>query len=468
MSKKPNFLFLFSDQHRGDWMPYDSEIKRQLGVENLELNMPTIRALMDNGTSFTHAVTPAPICAPARACLAAGKRYKNCRVPVNQVNYDPNLEPFYKKLNVAGYYVCGVGKFDLNKGDLYWGNGYHEVLERSGFSHTMDSEGKMDTIWAALQKKPGLYGQLLLKNNLLEQHIEDMIKRGGGDHPTPLPDEFYADNWVTQNGIDMLENMPKDQPWFMQVNFSGPHDPWDITVSMKEAVKDRSFPIAADCTDEKNKGVRQNYAAMIENIDKNMGLIIEAVKRRGDYENTIIVYSSDHGEMMGDHNLYGKSKPEQGSIHIPLVIDASRFGGVKGKSNRTPVELQDLAVTFLDYAELSPESSLESMSLRPIVAGESDKVRDYAISELITPNPTGLYNTFGTISDGKYKLIMRNGAQDRLYDLSVDPFECSDISQSNQETVEKLKKAFGERGQRPNPVAAAYAQAFSVYGSNRK
>jgi len=74
LEKRPNFLFLFSDQHRGDWMPYDKEIKRKLGVEDLELKMPNIRSLMDHGTAFTEAVSPAPLGAPARACLAAGKR----------------------------------------------------------------------------------------------------------------------------------------------------------------------------------------------------------------------------------------------------------------------------------------------------------------------------------------------------------------------------------------------------------
>lgn len=466
MARQPNFLFLFSDQHRGDWMPYSADEKKKLGVEELELDMPNIRSLMDRGTSFLRAITPAPICAPARACLASGKRFKNCRVFTNQVNYDPCLETFYKKLNKSGYYVCGVGKFDLNKGDLDWGDGYHDVLQRSGFSYAEDSEGKMDTIWAASLGKPGPYGSMLKKAGWLEPHTEDMLNRGSGDHPTPLPDELYADNWITGQAINMLDRAPKDKPWFMQVNFSGPHDPWDITVQMKKAMEGRVFPDAADCSfADKNQGVRQNYAAMIENIDKNIGEIIEAVGVRGDLDNTIIIYGADHGEMMGDHSLYGKAKPEQGSIHIPMVVDASRFDGIPVNSNWSPVELQDLAATFLDYAGIDHEGGTESVSLRPIISGDKDKVRDYALSELIHPNQTGLYTTFGTIHDGQYKLIMRTGIPDRLYDLTEDPFECNEISAENADTVQRLKDAFGERGQANNPLRplfAAYAKSFNA------
>ena len=80
----------------------------------------------------------------------------------------------------------------------------------------------------------------------LEVHKQDMMTRGGKDIPTPLPDEYYADNWIGEKSKALLADMPKDQPWFMQINFSGPHDPWDVTRNMKEAMKDRRFPDAAD------------------------------------------------------------------------------------------------------------------------------------------------------------------------------------------------------------------------------
>jgi arylsulfatase len=463
MEKKPNFLFLFSDQHRGDWMPYDKDIKRKQGVETLVLNMPNIRGIMDRGTTFSCAVSPAPICAPARACLASGRRYKNCRVHFNNVNFDTALKTFYGELQNAGYFVCGAGKFDLNKADLEWGDGYNPTLQKIGFSDAVDSEGKMDTIWAALKNQLGPYGRMLKEAGWLDQHIDDMLHRGGNAYPTPLPDELYADNWITRKSCNMIEKLPKDRPWFMQVNFSGPHDPWDITKNMKDKMAGRKFPNAADCSiNKENQQVRQNYASMIENIDCCIGELLETLDQHGDMENTIIIYGADHGEMMGDHDLYGKTKPEQGSVHIPLVIDASYFAGKQGICNQTPVELQDLAATFLDYAGLTPEESLESVSLKPILDGKKDQVREYAISELINPSSKGLIQSFGTVTDGKWKLIMRLGVADRLYDLSLDPFELYDIAVQQPDVVERLKKAFGQRGKKLNPAMEIYVKSFHL------
>lgn len=461
MEERPNFLFFLSDQHRGDWMPYCPSIKKSLGVSGLELQMPNIRELMDRGVTFSNAYSPAPVCAPARACLASGRRYRSCRVYQNNVNYDPALPNFYRDLKENGYYVTGVGKFDLNKADLQWGDGFHTLLKQMGFSTASDSEGKMDTVWAALEGTPGPYGQMLKEAGWLEAYQKDMLARGCGDTPAPVPDEYYADNWIGKKSCGMLATMPGSQPWFMQVNFSGPHDPWDVTLHMKERVKNRRFPEAADCTiTQENQGVRQNYAAMIENIDRIIGNCIAQLDAQGMLDNTIIVYSSDHGEMMGDHNLYGKSRPEQGSIHIPMVIDASHWGGRSGLCNQSPVELQDLAATFLEYAGIQTERKMESNSLKGIVEGRQEAVRTYAISELIRQNRRGPLESFAAMTDGRWKIIMEGGKADRLYDLSADPFECSDVAKRYPEQVQRLRKEFADQGEKPSPAMLQYIKSI--------
>ncbi len=466
MDRKPNFLFLFSDQHRGDWMPYDPEIKKAQGVEELELQMPVIRGLMERGTAFSGAVSPAPVCAPARACLAAGKRYRSCRVFWNTANYDAALPSFYSRLHDAGYYVCGTGKFDLNKADLEWGDGYHKLLRDMGFDAATDSEGKMDTIWAAGLNHPGPYGRMLQEKGWLEAHKQDMLTRGNSDKPTPLPDELYADNWVGEKSKEMLAGLPADRPWFLQVNFSGPHDPWDVTQSMKDRVRDRVFPDAVDCSfAEANRGVRQNYAAMIENIDRLSGEIIEVLRQRGELENTVIVYAADHGEMMGDHGLYGKSKPGQGSIHIPMVISAPALGVRCGETNQSPVELQDLCNTFLDYAGVEHRNGLDSQSLRPILEGQSDRVRDLAVSELIVPRAGQSIFTFSVVTDGKWKLVLRSmGPKEQLFDLENDPFELSDLAPEHPDLIAAFKKVLGKRDGPRIPGMEQYGKSFMVTG----
>lgn len=460
---RPNFLFFFSDQHRGDWLPYDEEQKKRLGVEQLELHMPNIRRIMDVGVTFNSAVSPAPVCAPARACLASGRRYRNCRVYQNNVNYDTTLPSFYSKLQENGYFVTGAGKFDLNKGNLDWGDGYHDTLKCMGFSSALDSEGKMDAVWAALMEKPGPYGNVLKEAGYLSAYMDDMVTRGRGTGITPVPSELYADNWIGEKGRELIAVLPEGQPWFLQLNFSGPHDPWDVTEPMQRSVEGRAFPGAADCPEEEqshNQAVRKNYGAMIENIDRQIGICMQELKRRGMLENTIVIYGADHGEMMGDHGLYGKSRPEQGSVHIPLVIDASRFGGMQRHCINTPVELQDLAATFLDYAGIPLPDNWESVSLRPLVEGSRQQVRTYAISELITKNAKGPIQSFGCITDSVWKLILWPGKPDQLYHLAEDPFECCDVIDQYPEEAERLRRNFDDRGGKKHPALARYTQSF--------
>ncbi|MCR5450184.1 MAG: sulfatase-like hydrolase/transferase [Solobacterium sp.] len=462
--RRPNILLLVSDQHRGDWMPYDGETKKKQGTEDLHLNMPEIRGLMDRGTAFTCAVSPSPVCAPARACLASGRRYRNCRVYQNNINYDTALPTFYGMLSADGYYVSGVGKFDLNKGDLTWGeDGFHEALQRMGFSDAKDSEGKMDAVWASMMGQPGPYGKVLEKAGFLKAYSEDMMSRGHGTDPAPVPPELYADNWIGARACRMIAEAPKDKPWFIQVNFSGPHDPWDVTEEMRNAVKNREMPVAADCTGQtQNQDIRRNYAAMIENIDRLIGECLKTLDETGERDHTLVIYTADHGEMMGDHDMYGKSKPEQGSIMIPMVVDASCFGSAGGRVNNTPVELQDLAATCLDYAGVKPSAKLESVSLRPVVEGKEEKVRSYAISELLLKDKKNPFDAFAAITDGEWKLIMKNRLPDRLYHIAEDPFEMNDLAESHPEIVERLRQDFADRGQKPNPMIEAYKKSFRV------
>lgn len=260
----------------------------------------------------------------------------------------------------------------------------------------------------------------------------------------------------------MISELPDDRPWFLQLNFSGPHDPWDITQEMYSAIQERSFPPAAECPQEElvhNRAVRKNYAAMIENIDRQIGLCINELTRRQMLDNTIIIYAADHGELMGDHGLYGKSRPEQGSIHIPLVIDASHLGGVRDKYLHTPVELQDLAATFLDYAGVDIPENWESRSLRPLAEGTAQMVRETALSELITRGK-GPLKSFGCVTDGTWKLIMRPNQPDRLYFLEDDPFECRDVINEHPQQAERLREAFDKRGVKKHPALQKYTQSF--------
>lgn len=447
MVDKPNFLIFLPDQHRGDWLPYDNGIFEQKGMKKLPLKMPNLKELMEKGITFTNAITPSPLCAPARACLASGKNYKDCGVKGNYQDYPVHQETYYSKLKNEGYITANVGKLDLHKPTLFWGlNGWIEDLRKLGFTEAIDNEGKWDAIFSVIREKDkngrlrrvkpqnytpkGPYLKFLADNNLLHIHINDFMKRFGkknlNTEPTSLPDYAYCDNWIANNAIKMIREFNQDEPWHLVVNFTGPHDPWDITEKMKQKWENIKFSpphMGNDETIQEEIKVRKNYAAMLENIDRNMGLIINEIKKRNQLDNTIIIYASDHGDMLGDFCNYGKMRPERGSVNIPMVISGPKI--IEDIKSNALVELQDLNATILDYASIDHRNLSDSLSLRDILEGNKNNHRKYQISALDL-REVGLGN-WKLISDGEYKVILENNDKIRIYNIEEDPWETQNI-----------------------------------------
>jgi arylsulfatase A-like enzyme len=396
---------------------------------------------MDGGVTFTRAVTPSPLCAPARACLASGLRYHRCRVPDNGVDYPPDQRTYYSVLRETGYSVGGVGKFDLHKPTFWWGlDGWIPALEALGFTHGIDNAGKWDAVVSGADAPKDPYMKYLYDRGLAALHLQDMDKRRGSvenrlrTDPTPLPEEAYCDNWIGENALKMLERFPKGTPWHLVVNFTGPHDPWDVTRRMHRGCQGIDFPppICPDeCYTAQDRKVRQNYAAALENIDRNMGRIIDAVERTGGLEDTIIVYTSDHGEMLGDFGLYGKAVPHRGAVDIPLVMNGPGFR--RGIATDALVELQDLTATLVEAAGCRMPEAKDSQSLLPLLRGDAMRHRGFTVSALTTPRCK-----WSLAMDENHKLVMEDGRMEQLYDINTDPGETDNILSSNWQTAESL------------------------------
>lgn len=477
--KKKNILFFFSDQHRGDWMPYCAG-ERPPGTDDLPLRMPNIRFLMEHGTTFTRAATNSPLCVPARACLALGQDYAHCGAWNNDFCCPLDQPTFYSLLRDGGYEVSGVGKFDLHKPIMYWGeHGWIPQLDGLGFTCGIENEGKGDAVWAFQHGQPGPYGRFMDHRGLMEVYCADHLRRAkdpSDSDASDIPEDAYADNWVTKNALSELRTLAqKTSPWFLMVNFSGPHDPWDVTENMKKSWQDTALPLPEEYTGSRSRlmGVRQNYAAMLENIDRNIGTVLNELKRLGQYEDTVILYSADHGEMLGDKNRFFKSVPYRASVHIPLVISGE--GVLFGYSCDELVQLNDLAATITAIAGLQMPAGTDSRSLLPLATEKDARpVRDYQYAALYTDlrerdEPLDGYESFEcyrkrhiggrlVLSNGmiekkgwqsiatkewKYIEYLDTGKQE-LYDLSADPDERTDIADSAPVLLMQLRKALHE------------------------
>ena len=228
MARRPNLLLLIPDQHRPDWV----------GGGGLPLRTPVLQALAARGVSFERAYCTSPLCAPSRASLASGRHYAQCGVPDNTRNYPLEQPTFYQALRAAGYRVAGTGKFDLHKevGDpagAWWELDGSRLLAEWGFTDGIDSEGKLDgsSSYRGAGGPRGPYMKLLHDRGLADRYVREHATRL--DHldayTTALPDDAYGDNWVAGNTLQVLDRLPREQPWFLQVNFLGPHNPFDVT-----------------------------------------------------------------------------------------------------------------------------------------------------------------------------------------------------------------------------------------------
>ncbi len=437
-SLSPNLLFLFPDQHRFDWVGSNSD---------LPVRTPVLDRIERTGVKFNKAVVASPLCAPSRACLAAGKEYDRCRVLGNGYDFPLDQTTFYQLLRDSGYHVMGCGKFDLHKKTENWGLDGKRLLPEWGFSDGIDNEGKWDG-WRNLHKPTGPYNVFLNERGVAQVHYDDFAKRRGRNQfaytePTPLPEDAYCDNWIGQNGLDLMRAAPAGKPWFLQVNFSGPHEPMDITRRMESICRDREFPQPNHCrefTPEVHNAIRQNYSAMVENIDRWCGKLIEEVEERGQLDNTLIVFSSDHGEMLGDHNRWAKRTPYDPSARVPLAVSGP--GVRKGALTDALVSVMDLAATFLDYAGVKRPDAMDSLSIRPVIEGRAEHHRAQLLSGL---------GPWRMVWDGRYKLITGfdpdspnpvepERPRPLLFDTEKDPLENTNLAGEFPETVRQLAK----------------------------
>ncbi len=362
MSTRPNILLFYPDQHRFDWVGEGSDVPART---------PHLDALDRRGVRFAHALTPAPLCAPARACLAAGKEYDRCRVPSNGTDYPLDQTTVYTLLRESGYHVIGCGKFDLHKASPIWGIEGKTHLAEWGFSDGVDNAGKWDAINSGRKR---------------------------------------------------------------------PRDPWDVTRRMKGLYRGVEFPPpngGRKLSAEQHNAVRQNYAAMVENIDRWLGLYIRHLRERGELENTLIVFSSDHGEMLGDHGMWGKNRPHQPSVGVPLTIAGP--GIRQGHVHRGPATTLDLTATFLEAAGLEVPEDMDSRSLLPLLRGDAEGHRTHVFSGM---------GKWRLVYDGRYKLVRGSlrgrmkgkdgGPGLRLFDLQEDPGENQDLAEAKPDLVREL------------------------------
>ncbi len=441
----PNILLVMSDQHRADW----------LGCAGAHwIRTPNIDRLAREGVRFANASCDSPVCAPSRSALASGLPCSEVGVLSNRDLYPLDVPTYYQALRAAGYRVGCIGKTDLHKRDHWEGiHGDRPLMYHLGFTDPKETEGKCSAARYATQAVCP-YTRLLVERDLARIFRDDYARRSPAWHSgdSVLPLDCYHDHYIGQSACQFLQTVEQESPWHYFVSFVGPHDPWDAPAEYSrryipedmpasDVIQDTSLDKPANqirrrenhssgLTEERLSSAMAHYAGMITLIDDFVGRFVEILRARGSLEDTVIIYTSDHGEMMGDHGMFQKSLYYEQSLRIPLII-AGPVVRTRGET-KALVQLSDLAPTMLEIAGVDVQPGMQSRSLLPMLSGGSDVHRKFQVSELTRSR---------MIYDGRFKFIENDDDRPELYDLAQDPQELVNLSSAEPNTCRDLRDA---------------------------
>ncbi|MGG5462572.1 sulfatase-like hydrolase/transferase [Clostridium sp. B9] len=435
--KRPNILFLLTDDQRFDTI-------HALG--NNDIKTDNLDELVREGTSFTNAHIPSgtsgAVCMPSRAMIHSGRKLfslSGCgeEIPKEHVT-------FGECLRNNGYNTYGIGK---------WHNGT-ESYNRSFKGGTDIFFGGMWDHWNVPVNKfdeTGEYSSRLkftrdfFSTNDVIEMIAEKIK--SGQHSTEL---------FSQSAIDFIDKYEEEDPFFLYVSFLAPHDPRTThkrfhdmydpeKIKLPENFKEehpfdfgvrveRDESLASYPRDEKvvRKHIAEYYA-MISHLDYEIGEIINSLKKKGLYEDTIIIFSGDNGLSVGQHGLMGKQNVYEHSIRVPLIFCGPNIP--KGKVVEEFAYLFDIYPTVVDLLDIEKPKSVEGISLSKTFISD-DKTREY-LYLAFTDKIRGVKNK-------KYKLIEYRGKakKGQLFDLENDKYEINNLYdlEEYREVVESLQK----------------------------
>ena len=280
----------------------------------------------------------------------------------------------------------------------------------------------------------------------------------------PYPERLHRTHWVGENAVRFLRTYDREEPFFLKVSFIPPHSPYIPPGRLMKQYADEELPEAfhgawadkykprsgpdldiwhGDVGAEQVHRSRSGYYGLVTSVDEQIGYILEALDARGWMEDTLIVYCSDHGDMLGDHYLWSKGQPYQSAVRVPLLIrwPQSFVKAERGRQLDSVVELRDLLPTFLDAASVPVPESVDGRSLLSLVKGNTKGWREHIdLEHNIWHSPTVHWNA---LTDGHTKYIFHAyDGSEQLFDLDHDPHELNDLAEisSHQEKLSSWRK----------------------------
>ncbi|MCY3781503.1 MAG: sulfatase-like hydrolase/transferase [Chloroflexi bacterium] len=430
---RPNILFLMSDQHRADVAGYAGDIV---------VRTPTLDDLARTGVVFNNAYAPSPICIPSRQSMAAGQLPRTCGCEIFGEDLAPGHMTFARRLSQYGYATVAAGKLHHNGTDQMqgWtrriGDGMsvrHDFIEGRNLEALRDLPVATEHKWTQAKE----------------------VKRAGiGRGPINGHDAYTLDG-----ALRFIENFFTDpyydraiptRPLMLMVSFVRPHVPFltthdrftyylsRVTPYVNETAFDHPFLSSravqprVDASEREIRRATAAYYGMVEGIDQDYGRVFAALEHVGqNLDDWIIIYTSDHGEMLGEHTLWEKTKFFEGSVKVPLIIRLPGRANA-GRIVEKNVNLCDLFATLCDLTDVPAVDGLDSRSLVPLLNGDSadwdnETISHYGGTHLGHETHFDRYENLMIKRDHlKYQYYGRE-MPEVLFDLSRNPEETSNF-----------------------------------------
>jgi arylsulfatase len=374
-AKKPNILFIMTDQHNAQYL-------NCLG--HSELKTPNYDALAAQSAIFRSTYTASPVSGPSRATVFTGMYPAQTGIYSNWIPLKDESNLLTWRLEKAGYYNAIIGKLHLSP-----------ITKSHGFHHRRMCDAPYDLYdkeevvvndylpWAAKDMGISQEKLIILANESEQIEVEDLgfwLGRSWTDNANQMT------TWTGNEAVSFIEDYNKKQPFFMHVSFFGPHhpystsEPWDSMYDPEEVILPPTFGqkqpgaqkgVRPDWPESQWREIIAKYSGNISAIDLQIGRIISALKEQGLWENTLIVFTSDHGDHMADFSQLGKGTMLESSVRVPFFIKPP--GATPDKKEYSEVlSLIDLYPTFLDYAGIiDSKKDNKSRSIRNLLEGQN-------------------------------------------------------------------------------------------------
>ncbi len=425
---RPDILLIMPDQFRGDCLS---------AVGHPVLHTPNLDALAAAGTLFRRAYSTVPSCIPARFALLTGQQPQTSGI-VGYASRPITVTTLPGGLAAAGYATAMVGR-NMHQSPGSGNLGYQQQILGSTYVPDDDYDRELRRV------APESGG------------IRKVIESLGVDtnrwpaKPWALPEELHPTAWIVKKARGVIAETPGEKPLFLTASFYAPHPPLFPPARFFDKFMQASLPPVAmgSWVDQKplrpegdKSGARillqgetlrraqAGYFGLIEHLDEQIAPLVAEFKLRSERAGRpwIILVTSDHGEMLGDHGYFRKCEPYEGSANIPFIIAGSpQLGLRRGAQSQVPVDLEDVMPTLYDLAGVPRPASVDGYSVVAALRDPAAKVRPWVHFE-----HAPIYSEeqgFQAMTDGHFKYIWRpKTGREQLFDLAKDPHEEHDLA----------------------------------------